>query len=250
LYPIWTARAHYRDAFAVIEIVLKNERYMQDWVGPLRRFLVGSKSAPVAAIDEQTLDRILAQVGQKFVPADLDRIALQTAIAQAIDTKDKINKSRPGKHSRVLKKSLTRIREAAEVLHACLKENDDAWKRISGLLPSISEDVMRIICAAQAIDQTLAESDELTMSQYSMRIPTANEWLAGVELPLIFEEFFRRKEGRSRIDGQPAGPTVRFVGAVMTKIGISFAQESIVRAMTGLAELRERRRAVRKRGDS
>jgi hypothetical protein len=215
---------------------------MKDWVGPLRRFLVDTSSPPVAAIDG-----ILTQVGQKFVPADLDRPALRNAIAWAIETKDKIDKSRPGKRSRALRKSVKRIREAAEALDTCLKENSDAWQRITRLLPSVPEDVMRIICAAQAMDQTLTESDEHTTAEYSLRIPTANEWLAGVELPLVFEEFFHRKEGRSRTDGKPGGPTVRFVDAVMTEMGIPFSQESIVRAMTGLSEIRERRRAVRKK---
>jgi hypothetical protein len=224
----------------------KNEGYKHNWVLPLLPFLK-HQSAPIAPIDEQTLERILTRVGQRFVPADLDRARLRSAIAKAVETKEQIDKIRPGKYSRALGKGVKRIRQATGKLDECLRKNNDAWQLIADYVPSFSEDVIRVICTAQAIEQNLAESAEHTIASYSPRVPNAREWLAGVELPLVFEEFFHRKGGRSRSGGKPAGPTVRFVHAVMTETCTSFAEESILRAMTGLAELRKRRRAVRKR---
>jgi hypothetical protein len=218
--------------------------YERDWVGPLLAFLK-EQSAPVSPIDEQALDQILHHVGQQFVPADLNRAELRKAIATAIKTKEKLDRLRPGKNSRALRKSMEGIRQAAEALDGCLNNNNDARQLIEGVLPSISKDVIRITCAAQAIAEILHESEEDESAKYSPRVPTANEWLAGVELPLVFEEFFHRKEGRSRSGRKPAGPTVRFVYAVMSEIGIQFAEESIVRAMTRLADIRERRCTVR-----
>jgi hypothetical protein len=224
-----------------------------DWIGKLRPFLLqppltqpgpAKRSTPITTIDEQTLDRILTQVGQKFVPADLDRTALRIAIAKAVATKEKVDTSRPGKRSSVVRKGVQRIRQAAETLNARLKENNDAWQWIAELMPPGSEElIIRFICAAEAVEQTLGESDQRIVSKYSPRIPTASEWLAGVELPLVFEKFFRRKEGRSRSGGKPSGPTVRFVNAVMTEVDTPFSEESIVRAMTRLDEIRDRRRA-------
>jgi hypothetical protein len=60
--------------------------YKHDWVGPLLAFLK-EQSVPVN-LDEQTLDRILIHVGRQFVPADLDRTALRSAIAKAIEAKE------------------------------------------------------------------------------------------------------------------------------------------------------------------
>ena len=42
------------------------------------------------------------------------------------------------------------------------------------------------------------------------RHPSELEWLAGVSLPLVYEQHFRRRAGRSRNAGEPSGPTVRF----------------------------------------
>jgi hypothetical protein len=227
----------------------KNEGYRHNWAGPLLAFLK-EPFPPIAPIDEQALDRILSHVGERFVPADLDRAALRGAIARAIATKQKIDRSRPSKYSRALRKGVASIHQAAEVLGARLKDNNHARQLIADVLPSVSEDVIHIIAAAEAIAEVLGESHKEIRAKYDRRLPSANEWLAGVELPLIFEEFFHRRAGRSRSDGGPAGPTVRFVHAVMTEIGTPLAKESIVRAMTGLAEIRKRRRSVRKTAKS
>ena len=77
-----------------------------------------------------------------------------------------------------------------------------------------------------------------------------NEWLAGVELPLIFEECFGRKLGRSRDINGPGGPTVRFIAAVMFEMGSQMEGETIVRAMSRFSELRKRRQVVRHRNSN
>ena len=76
--------------------------------------------------------------------------------------------------------------------------------------------------------------------------PNAKEWLAGVELPCVFEEHFHRKPGRSRNkDGEADGPCVRFIATTMLELGKQYSAESIPRVMTRLRALRDRRRLVR-----
>jgi hypothetical protein len=113
-------------------------------------------------------------------------------------------------------------------------------------MPTGLADVGRLIIVAEILAQSSGRAGG-DIRKPNDRIPSAGEWLAGVELPLIFEEYFDRPAGRARTVGKPGGPTVRFVKAVMVEIGNSVAAETIVRAMTRLRDLRERRRAVRQR---
>jgi hypothetical protein len=58
------------------------------------------------------------------------------------------------------------------------------------------------------------------------------EWLAGVRLPEIYERVFEKKAGRSRANGQPSGPCVRFINAAMDVLKIQYKPESIAKAIT------------------
>jgi hypothetical protein len=66
------------------------------------------------------------------------------------------------------------------------------------------------------------------------RRPSQREWLAGVSLPLVFERHFRRRAGRSRQNSKPSSPTVRFVEATLNELGMPYAKESIIRAISRL----------------
>lgn len=72
------------------------------------------------------------------------------------------------------------------------------------------------------------------------RRPTELEWLAGVSLPLIYERHFLSRAGRSRnTDGKPDGPSVRFTGATLEELDMSYSRESIARAFTRMAPFRK-----------
>jgi hypothetical protein len=190
-------------------------------------------------IDAQALDRILAKVGQRFVPANLDRVALQRGIERAVKEKEIFDRVRPGARSRAIRSDAKSTREALESLHRLLSKNSDLDELMTQSEPSIFDDIVRWIATAYFIEQRLNLSEDIR-KRYR-RFPTPSEWVAGIELPLIFEEFFHRTEARSR-----SGPTVRFVSAIMAEIGTPFAEASIIRAMTRLTEARNARRAIRK----
>ena len=104
--------------------------------------------------------------------------------------------------------------------------------------------IRKLINQSAHFERQLIASNQNIRAKYN-RVPSPREWLAAVELPNIFEEFFNRKAGRSRRGQTPSGPTVHFVAAVMNEVDRPIAAETIVRAMTQYSELRQRRRSVR-----
>jgi hypothetical protein len=78
------------------------------------------------------------------------------------------------------------------------------------------------------------------------RRPSEREWLSGVSLPLVYERRFLSSAGRSRnAEGEPGGPTVRFVEATMSELSIPYSPESIARAFTRLRRQRDEERTRR-----
>jgi hypothetical protein len=79
------------------------------------------------------------------------------------------------------------------------------------------------------------------------RRPSELEWLAGVLLPLVYERHFLRPARRSQgAEGEPGGPTVRFVEAVLKELEVqNFKRASIVRAFTRLTPKRDKERKRR-----
>jgi hypothetical protein len=198
------------------------------------------------SIDDLAIDRILEAVGQNFVPADLDRPAMRDAIEKAWATQRKIDEYRPGPRGRACSKQLAGIYEAAAALLSLLTTDNDASQWVTKIDPKAALSVRRLVAVVDSLKGTLDESAKETTANHA-RVPTAADWFAGVELPCVFQECFHRKAGVSRNAGKPDGPCVRFVRAVLAEIKLPFADESIARAMTRFAELRERRRLVRQR---
>ena len=222
-----------------------------DYAGQLLDYLSplppkSSSTAVLTTVGEQaTLDRILAKIGKKFIPDDLNRMALWIAVKQAADDHMYVDRYRARARTHAIVKSMKRVRNAAESLAAVIKENEDTIEFLTEQLGSIEQ----LIVSVSNIEQLLTKSRVAIRARYD-RIPSANDWLAGVELPLIFEDFFYRKAGRSRVNDKPGGPAVRFIAAVMREIDSPLVEETIVRAMTRFSELRKRRQVVRRRNSN
>jgi hypothetical protein len=199
------------------------------------------------SLDAQTLDRVIQAVGKKYELANLDRSALRHELDESKNSAEVISANRHGARSRARLKHLKKIRESAEQLSSLLQIKDDAIDLIRGLRDDLRETTLttitRLIISVESIEHVLGTA---AGSKYGN--PTAVEWLAGVELPCIFEEHFHRKAGGSRnAEGRPDGPCVRFVESALRELGFQYSAESILRAMTGLRTLRLNRRLVRVR---
>jgi CHAD domain-containing protein len=180
-----------------------------DYAGQLLDYLSplppkSSSTAVLTTVGEQaTLDRILAKIGKKFIPDDLNRMALWIAVKQAADDKKNVDRYRSRARTHAIVKSMKRVRNAAESLAAVIKENEDTCELLVEQLASIQQ----LIGSVSNIVQLLTRSNVAIRARD--RIPSANDWLAGIELPLIFEDFFHRKPGRSRVNDKPGGPGQR-----------------------------------------
>jgi hypothetical protein len=198
-------------------------------------------------LDERGLDKIIEAVGRRYIPATLDRSALRRAIDKSKESAETISKNRHGARARKRFERLKQILEAAEQLESLLKVQDDASHMIRkcfGEGPRVT--VIRLIGEVEALLHVLSDHEP---SQWGN--PTTNEWLAGVELPCVFEEHFCRKPGASRNKAhrEGDGPCVRFIKATMLELGKLYSPASILRAMTRHRALRKSRRLVRaKRG--
>ena len=146
------------------------------------------------SLDKRSLDKIIEAVRKKFVPAGLDRSALRHAIDESEKRAEIISVHRRGARARKLLKKLKQVRETAEQLAGLLNTKDDAGDLIQELCSEWPKAmVSRLIVNVEALEQVLSDGKP---SQWGN--PSANEWLAGVELPCVFEEHFHREPGGSR----------------------------------------------------
>jgi hypothetical protein len=204
-------------------------------------------------LDEHSIDRIIEAVGDRYVPATLDKSSLRRAIQKSDIKAEIISAHRHGARTPNWRKRLKQFREMAKPLALWFEVKDDAtdiieevWSKSirqpDGWPLALLTGVIVDVC--EACEDTLRNAD-VKLSQWGN--PTANEWLAGVELPCVFEEHFLGKPGGSRnIAGKAGGPCVRFIASTMLELGKPYSPESILRAMTRLRRLRETR-SIRQR---
>jgi hypothetical protein len=168
--------------------------------------------------DEHGIDRIIEAVRSRYVPATLDRSALRRAIQMSDKLAELISAHRNGARARKRLKRIKQFREMAKELASWFEIKDDAsdmieknWT-ISVPLPDewpLALVSKFIVAVAEAGENMLSDPEP---SQWGN--PTVKEWLAGVELPCVFEEYFLRKPGSSRnLAGKAGGPCVRFIAS-------------------------------------
>ena len=149
------------------------------------------------SLDKSGLDKIIEAVCKKFVPAGLDRSALRRAIDDSEKSAEIVAVHRRGARARKSLKRLKQVRETAEWLAVLLDTKDDAGNLIQELCGEWPKAmVSRLIVYVETLEDVLGDGKP---SQW--RNPSANEWLAGVELPCVFQEHFHREPGGSRKQG-------------------------------------------------
>jgi len=202
-------------------------------------------------LDEHGLDKIIKAVGSRYVPATLDRSALRRAIHESDKSAEIISADRRGARARKRLKRLKQVRETAKQLASLLEVKDDASDMIENLWSKSARPLGEWpLALVSRLIVDVVEASEHALSNPEPRQwanPTANEWLAGAELPCVFEEHFRREPGvsRNKTHKKGSGPCVRFIEATMRELGVCYSPASILRTMTRLRDLRDRRRLVR-----
>jgi hypothetical protein len=193
-------------------------------------------------MDLDGVGRILNAVGREFVPADVDKRALLRRLQWTASWGRIKTESAPRMGD--WKKRRAQIKRAAAKLQRLLSDNR-AWLRIPGgqaLVESLDDFIVEP--APERLPDSL-ERLEQGAKDLKKRWRTVSdlEWIAGHHLLRIFEQFLARRAGRSRVDGAPSGPCVRFISAAMKELKMPrFKRESIIRAMTDARKPPGRRR--------
>jgi hypothetical protein len=190
---------------------------------PTRNSLDGAPGG-MFKLNGDALDRIISAVGSA---PPLDREKLRADLEWLPDWRT-ILKSNP-KQKRA---DLERILTAAKRLKGQLI--GDAWSSIASRLSIIETDPRDVLAQLiDAVGRIVGEIDNCAMQAAKRSKPESPlEVIAGKLLPSIFERHFNRARGRSRKDGTPDGPCVRFVKQSMMELGMPYDGESIIRAMS------------------
>jgi hypothetical protein len=218
--------------------------------------------------DRARVERILEAVGTKFVRPQLDKDALGNRLNFAASLyAGKVQGKYQRDHGKILKEANDlylnlsafpglstvpggekllealdrmlgfkppdeRVRVDRILKKATLLQKSLAISHVRQSIP-VGEDVF------EALNETLSEWTNPTRRQAlaqaeqgTRQTLSPKEWLAGVRLPRIFQEFFARPSGRSWRRGEAHGPCVRFIHAAMHEMNLEFSNKSIVRAMT------------------
>jgi hypothetical protein len=191
-----------------------------------------------SVISDAALDRIISAVGitlEKSTREELRR-EIKNAAAWYRDAVIINDKGR----ATTLEERLDAFRKAAKSLHAQLADQS-FYELIEGTLiihgldrwPTNIRAIMKqLIRAADLVRKPPSGAISAHAPAGLLEVP-ALEWLAGWQLPDIYERIFDRRSGRSRTKaGDPVGPCVRFIETAMAQLRIKYSRESIVRAIT------------------
>jgi hypothetical protein len=197
-------------------------------------------------VDEVAVERILKAVGEKFVPANIDRATLQQDLERRGYLYGLTVEINNLTLARRREKQLTRMRNACNRL---LKMDDDVWDLITGTRAAFrgphNEDPRHAIqCLVVDIDRTfrppfgpehwVAGDESLGLSDEGSPF----ERLVGKDLPIVFAKHFPGKRaGYTVSDVLVDGPYIRFAERVLvalniTNRGIPYARHSIADAVT------------------
>ena len=195
--------------------------------GELERWLAPGRAAAIA--------RIVEAVG---IAPD-DEIRLATDIHQAYCEHPNYGEAPIGlvvlgaSEARVRLKTVRSILAAGEKL----RELIDADRYISATINELDTPfhipiVQQLLLKLRSLEKVLEGLAKKWRTKADLpenlkgRRPSRREWLAGVSLPLVFERHFVRRAVLSRnSDGKPSGPCVKFIGATLEELGLSYEPE-------------------------
>jgi hypothetical protein len=211
------------------------------WADGLLSFLEeGQERHPVGAAELAAAGRIANKSGL----TKIDKRALWQAILKARDDSEVIDRYRRGPRSKKCAADLQKIQKAAHKLQLLLSQDNDAMDFVTNMegAPKAVLSFLKlealITVASKSMKEISRDRDPRAVLR-GQRVIHTKEWLAGVELPRLFEEF----GGNAHTMGYPPpDEMIAFVEAAMKELCIRYAASTIKKA---IRELQEKRR-VRK----
>jgi hypothetical protein len=210
--------------------------------GPTLKY---SSKAAARDITEAGVDRILAAVGEKFIPAQLNKAALVRGFVLCRRWYRRALYLSSDEPEKTLIRQLEQTRKTAKRLEQLLASDDIQSLLFWWFSPedSLKANVSLLVVK---IDEALADGPGWRKELYpeSFKALSAFDWLAGLYLPDVFELAFGRPPSTSE-----SGPTIRFVEAALaelkiTKGGKPYSRASIARAIRNLRAGRIRRKSA------
>jgi hypothetical protein len=214
------------------------------------------------SLDPTAVERIVAAVGEKFVPADLDKLKLAEDLATCFTVYCSAVQRRSDKPIKDRIRRLNSIQKAAKRFERQLAPDDIwDWKDRYSECEYIDDHVKNLI---HRLDLEIAdlqfelewgpdwhEAIRLNVSAKTLkdrwRAHSPSEWIAGHYLPEVFRTHFGTTVTFHRRKGVPDSPAIRFIGQALielqiTKSGRLYSRESIAKAISDVRTLRTRRR--------
>jgi hypothetical protein len=183
------------DTYESVSERFKNDPYEQRWAARLLVF-----TAPLAKgkpLDDSALGRVLSRVGADYVPTTLNKAQLLNEINGAVAESKIYDLYRAGSRLRGALKDLALIADAGKQFILSLNAENDATRLIKSLRPETVWLIRDIIGTVDSID--LLQKRIRDTKKNKQRIPSQLEWLAGAELPCVFQEHFNRRAGTRHI---------------------------------------------------
>ena len=219
-------------------------------------------------LDADALERILAAVGAKFVPADLDKLKLGKDLASCFTVYFSAVQRRSDKPTKDRIHRLKSIQEAAKRLEKQLVPDDvwdwsDTYSECEYLQSEVQHLIKRLDSEIQDLTFELEWGPDwreeirqrvaprALADRWQARSPF--EWIAGHYLPEAFSAHFGKKATFHRRKGVPESPAVRFIERALIELGITrksgrpYSRESIAKALTDAraGRARNRRRSTK-----
>jgi hypothetical protein len=211
-------------------------------------------------VEPEAVTRIVDQVGSKYTPSNLDRQGLRHDLGWAgtwygtrVSLRDEAKRDRrieaALKAAKRFQQKLAKLEygDLPQILEYLpktdrLKEDSPFVKKLQRFIAQADAALKTPRDPGWAKDSVAQLAKELHLGE---RSPL--EWLAGVELPKIFEKHFGRPARISRDkNGAVGGPFVRFAAAALKELKIQnkdkpFAAETIADALANARNNRSRR---------
>ncbi len=208
---------------------------------------VGASPRSLERLNDLDIERILEDVGARYVPQNINRKQLVYDISRAWNFYHNYRKETSKGRRTALLKYTKQVMGAANALSELLgqshEEADDFRKFVSHAAFPLSEFRTRL--------QRLPGLARSLHNSYDVQMPirpayglTPTEFFLGYDLAHIFEKHFKRKSARSRsyMGGTPYGPFISFAGAVCGALGLSVTAETTSKAITEASKRGLRRR--------
>jgi hypothetical protein len=214
------------------------------------------------SLDASAVERILAAVGKKFIPPDLDQLKLLMDLESCLATYRSAVQRRSDKPTKDRIDRLKSIQTAAEQFEEQLQpdsifDHSDSHSECEYLHDNVKDLIRRLASEIEDLTFELQWGTDwreeirqhvaprALADRWKARSPF--EWIAGDYLPEVFSAHFGKKATFHRRKGVPESPVLRFIERALIELGITrksgrpYSRGSIAKALSDVRTRRFRR---------